>query len=455
MDFLTLITFALLLMPAISSSQYLRNNILLSNRKILPKQENNITSYAVIFDAGSTGSRVHVFHFDQNLDLLQIGEDLEFYDKVTPGLSSYADNPEEAAESLIPLLEEAENVVPDDMYSKTPVRLGATAGLRLLDGNASELILQAVRDMLSNRSTFNVQSDAVSILDGTQEGSYLWVTINYLLGKLGKSYSQTVGVVDLGGGSVQMTYAVSRNTAKNAPIVPDGEDPYIKKVVLKGKQYNLYVHSYLHFGKEASRAEMLKVTNGSANPCILGGYDGTYTYSKVEYKASSPASGSNFEECREIVLKALKVNEPCPYSNCTFGGIWKGGGGNGQKKLYVTSSFYYVPMDAGIVDSDKPNSKIRIKDLKSEAERACQIKFEDANSTYPLFDESSLPYICMDLTYQYTLYVDGFGLDPLQKITVTKEIEYEGAVVDAAWPMGNAIEAISSLSTFKLLMYFI
>ncbi|KAJ1404637.1 Nucleoside phosphatase GDA1/CD39 [Sesbania bispinosa] len=241
----------------------------------------------------------------------------------------------------------------------------ATAGLRLLDGNASELILQAVRNMFSNRSTLNVQPDAVAIMMEPKK-----VTVNYLLGKLGKKFSKTVGVIDLGGGSVQMAYAVSRNTAKNAPKVPDGEDPYIKKIVLKGKKYDLYVHSYLHFGREASRAEILKGTDGSANPCILAGFDGTYTYSKTEYKASSPASGSNLEECREIVLKALKI---------------------------------------GIVDPNKPNSKIRPVDLESEAKRACKTKLGDAKSIYPLLAENILPYVCMDLVYQYTLLVEGFG----------------------------------------------
>ncbi|MED6128645.1 hypothetical protein PIB30_099880 [Stylosanthes scabra] len=186
MDLKSVFTFLLLLMPPFCSSQSVRNNnILNTNRKILPTKQQlpinneddniNVTSYAVIFDAGSSGSRVHVFHFDQELNLLHIGNDIEFYKKIEPGLSAYAENPEEAANSLIPLIDEAQNVVPQQLQPNTPLRLGATAGLRLLGVDTAERILQAVRDMFRTRSNFDVESDAVTVIDGSQEGSFMWV----------------------------------------------------------------------------------------------------------------------------------------------------------------------------------------------------------------------------------------------------------------------------------------
>ncbi|POO00336.1 Nucleoside phosphatase [Trema orientale] len=435
---LLLVSFVLYVMPTRSS------DYAIAHRKVSPPVIGSRTSYAVIFDAGSSGSRVHVFNFDGKLDLVPIGDDLELFLQIKPGLSAHADNPRAAAESLIDLLDKAQKAVPKKLRSSTPVRVGATAGLRSLPGDTSERILQEVRNLLRERSAFKIESNAVSVIDGTQEGSYQWVTINFLLGNLGKEYANTVGVVDLGGGSVQIAYAISETAAAKAPKPTEGEDTYVKEMYLKGRKYYLYVHSYLRFGLLAARAELLKVSGDSGNPCILVGYDGSYKYGGQTYKASDSSSGSSVDGCRTITNKALRIRDTCTHMKCTFGGVWNGGGGDGQRHLFVASFFFDRAAEAGIVNPNQPIAKVRPADFEDAAKQACQTKLKDAKSVYPRVDESNLPYICMDLVYQFTLLVDGFGLEPWQEITLVKQVKYQNNLVEAAWPLGSAIEAISS-----------
>ncbi|KAL8546442.1 hypothetical protein ACS0TY_006245 [Phlomoides rotata] len=320
----------------------------------------------------------------------------------------------------------------------------ATAGLRQLEGDASDRILQAVRDFLKNKSSFKSEADWVTVLDGNQEGAYQWVTINYLLGNLGKQYSSTVGVVDLGGGSIQMAYAISESDAAKAPKLSDGEESYVQQMYLKGRKYHLYVHSYLHYGLLAARAEILKVDEESGNPCVLMGYNGSYKYGPAVYKASALPSGSSLSKCREATTKALKVNESCTHMKCTFGGIWNGGGGDGLKNLFVASFFFDRAAEAGFVDPSMAVAKVHPADFEEAAKRACATRLEDGSSTYPRVEPDNLPYLCMDLVYQFTLLVDGFGLDPWQEITLVKKVKYQNSLVEAAWPLGSAIEAVSS-----------
>lgn len=69
-------------------------------------------------------------------------------------------------------------------------------------------------------------------------------TINYLLNTLGKNYAETVATIDLGGASVQMSYAISDENAAKAPQAATNET-YLLQKNLKGTNYNLYVHRYL------------------------------------------------------------------------------------------------------------------------------------------------------------------------------------------------------------------
>lgn len=44
--------------------------------------------------------------------------------QIKPGLSAYAQDPQQAAESLVSLLDKAESVVPMEFRAMTPVRVG-------------------------------------------------------------------------------------------------------------------------------------------------------------------------------------------------------------------------------------------------------------------------------------------------------------------------------------------
>ena len=151
--------------------------------------------YAVVVDAGSTGSRVHVFKFVTSGGQLQL--EFDKFEQLKPGLSSFAGEPSKAPLSLKPLLELAMATVPAKLRASTPVMVGATAGLRLLPDGKADIILDAVRAWLKTYPFVFGEGD-VKILSGVDEGAFAWLTLNYLLGHLGQPEASTVAAIDLG-----------------------------------------------------------------------------------------------------------------------------------------------------------------------------------------------------------------------------------------------------------------
>ena len=80
-------------------------------RKASPHSQSR--TYAV-FDVGSSGNRVHVFCFDSDLNLVHIVKNLELFMQTKPSLGACPMEPQQAVESLLPLLDKAKNAVPAD-----------------------------------------------------------------------------------------------------------------------------------------------------------------------------------------------------------------------------------------------------------------------------------------------------------------------------------------------------
>ena len=64
---------------------------------------------------------------------------------------------------------------------------------------------------------------------------------------------------------------------------------------------------------------------------------------------------------------------------------------------------------AWFVDPKQPVATVRPIDFEKAAKKACSMKMEAGKSKFPRVEEDNLPYLCMDLVYQHTLLVDGFG----------------------------------------------
>lgn len=209
-----------------------------------------------MIDAGSTGSRIHIYKFNHCGP--SPSYEYEVFKMIQPGLSDRTKTPQGAAESLDVLLDEALRVVPASLQRCTPLAVKATAGLRLLGGAESQAILEAVEKRLRDKYPFVVPDEGgVVIMDGREEGVYAWITVNYLLDAIradSPKDAPTYAVLDLGGGSTQIVFEPEKGGEARVAAggaLRDGEHKY--ELVFGGEERVLYQHSYLGYGLKSAR----------------------------------------------------------------------------------------------------------------------------------------------------------------------------------------------------------
>lgn len=245
-----------------------------------------LVQYAIMIDAGSTGSRVHVYKFNNCGPLPEY--EYETFKMTQPGLSKYAGQPDNAAASLDVLLSEAIRVIPQSLQKCSPIALKATAGLRLLPGSQSQDILVAVERHLREKYPFPfADKEPVVIMDGKDEGVYAWITANYLLNTIRPGTQKnmlTYAVLDLGGASTQIVFEPLFTSDDGR--LEEGEHKY--DLTFGGKKRILYQHSYLGYGLMRARKHVhrfvdfmasIRLTHSNkesedgfiGNPCLARG----------------------------------------------------------------------------------------------------------------------------------------------------------------------------------------
>lgn len=145
----------------------------------------SVDSYAVVIDAGSTGSRCFVFHvvIDAEGDREVTGYPCG---KVVPGLSSFLSQPEDVGPYLEPLLINAAEIIPGSKHSSSHVYLKATAGMRLLSSVDQQKIFEHAASWLreANDIPFPIADRNIGTINGHEEAYFAVIASNYIHGSI-------------------------------------------------------------------------------------------------------------------------------------------------------------------------------------------------------------------------------------------------------------------------------
>ncbi|CAO1632997.1 unnamed protein product [Sympodiomycopsis kandeliae] len=462
----------------------------------------SVVQYAIMIDAGSTGSRVHVYKFNYCKDSPELED--EVFEMLRPGLSSFAGNPKGAADSLRPLLTRSLASVPKTLQGCTPIAVKATAGLRLLGGTQSGDILREVRRMLKEEYPFpladgknglqeltgghiDVQGKAVEIMEGKDEGVFAWITVNYLLGLIGpplpgqpaNANQQTAAVMDLGGASTQIVFEPKRESGEQG--MRPGEHVYELKD-FGGRDYTLYQNSYLGYGLMQARKSINSlaafahayshpdaVRTGATvagasvkipSPCFALGTEKKTKIARIggsgkedEAEATFVGTTGGFDACRRLVEVVMDKDAVCASAPCSFAGVYQPSLMSTFKSgapIVALSYFYDRLHPLGLTNATSPS--FTISQLSSLARDVCSSpqmwpsRFPSAKYPEALKELYDRPESCLDLTYLYSLLSLGYELEG-DVVQVRTEKKLGG--IELGWALGAAVGMLGDMPGCK------
>mmetsp|Transcript_24189 Transcript_24189/g.46860 ORF Transcript_24189/g.46860 Transcript_24189/m.46860 type:complete len:461 (+) Transcript_24189:124-1506(+) len=398
--------------------------------------------YGLMIDAGSTGSRVHLYRWVWRGQALPDITD-DYYLEVKPGLSSYAHNPQEAADSIKPLLDFSLNHIPEAVRETTWVKLTATAGLRLLTEEQQDGILAAVRAQF-HASPFEFEDDWVKISEGIDEAVDAWLSANYIMESVvHDDPGSTVGTLDLGGGSMQ----IACRPTGNSTIHVDTE----YRVGVAGNAYDMYAISHLSYGLMQARRRIDALVQASAapgathvdHPCLLSGtnisfHDGTedgvqHAMGTSDHAACLALQEQIFHGCAHAIGDKCSPMHSVPPPD--------------TKGRFLAFSYFYDVLTE-FLHTHTPT----VGEIREAAQRVCGVTHEELHgkhgATYEVKNPEFLKRACQDITYIFRL-LQGYlqFQDDHQRIELVKNVRGK----EMSWTLGQTLRMLEQPVPGKVL----
>uniref|UniRef100_A0A665VUW6 Ectonucleoside triphosphate diphosphohydrolase 2b n=1 Tax=Echeneis naucrates TaxID=173247 RepID=A0A665VUW6_ECHNA len=403
-----------------------RGRITVSIRNLVAVTIRLMSEYGIVLDAGSSHTALYIYKWlaDKQNGTGVVTQHRECHVK-GGGISSYAGLHGAAGQSLEACLDQAVKDIPKEKHHVTPVYLGATAGMRLLQMSDPEQSAQILQDVGHKIQSYPFNYQGAAILSGQEEGAYGWVTVNYLLenfikyGFVGHWFSPgrpTVGALDFGGASTQITFATQEE-------LEDTRDTM--KLRLYGQEYSLYTHSFLCYGQDQVLKRLLAhivksqgYSGAVDHPCYPAGHSRTLQFSSVfnspcttESKPSSynpqeylTLHGSgHYEHCLGNVSKIFSFDS-CPFSQCSFDEVFQP---NVSGSYMAFSAFYYVHSFLQRVTGITVSTPSQLEEAVSTV---CRMSFSQMLLLAPE-QKARLQDYCASSVFVKVLMLRGYGFD--------------------------------------------
>ncbi|KAM7369286.1 hypothetical protein PAMP_013566 [Pampus punctatissimus] len=403
--------------------------------------------YGIVLDAGSSHTALYIYKWpaDKQNGTGVVTQHTEC-NVQGGGISSYAGQQGAAGKSLEACLDQAVSDIPKERHQVTPVYLGATAGMRLLQISSPEQSAHILQEVGRKIQSYPFNYRGATILSGQEEGAYGWVTVNYLLenfikysfmGRWFSSGRPTVGALDFGGASTQITFETQEEIEDKKDII---------KLHLYGQEYSLYTHSFLCYGRDqflkrllahmsqgysetvthpcypVDTSRTLKLDSIFNSPC-------TTKYKPASYnpQASLTVQGSgHYEHCVGNVSEIFSFNS-CPFSQCSFDEVYQP---NVTGSFMAFSAFFYTHNFLQRITNITVSTPSQMEEA---AKTLCSMNFNQMLLLAPE-QRSRLQDYCASSVFVNILMVRGYSFDE----TSFPHISFRKKAGDASvgWALG-------------------